>query len=355
MLRLFRRSWGSHAQPSAQPTRKDGVWEEQKSPGFQKRGTEVYVGNLPVDISEVEILYLLKDFSPLHVHKIQNGCKCFAFVDLGSVQNVALAVQKLNGTFFHQRKLYLNSSKNVFKRTQGVAGSTRELPVLEETSGEVSARSLACALPTARAGDIHTVEKPGTPIFAVPMEMRGSFLALLLRECFRDLSWLATICSASGEVGLLVTSVVPQTPFFWAMRITEALHKNMQTLFSSLAEAEERQPYLRDEAVQRGARGLAELQLGDRGCAWNRCWVLERVGAWAVIMFIDFGQTATVPVGSLRSLESDAFWTVPPLTQPFALEQGVLGSHQISHCILRGKVTGTLGLEPHILKFKEFK
>ena len=44
---------------------------------------------------------------------------------------------------------------------------------------------------------------------------------LLLRECFRDLGWLATIPSVSGEVGLLVTSTVPQTPFFWAMHITE--------------------------------------------------------------------------------------------------------------------------------------
>lgn len=44
---------------------------------------------------------------------------------------------------------------------------------------------------------------------------------LLLRECFQDLSWLATICNTGGEVGLLVTSIVLQTPFFWAMHITE--------------------------------------------------------------------------------------------------------------------------------------
>lgn len=54
-----------------------------------------------------------------------------------------------------------------------------------------------------------------------PVSPRGSFLVLLLRECFRDLSWLATLCHAGGDVGLLVTSIVPQTPFFWAMRITE--------------------------------------------------------------------------------------------------------------------------------------
>lgn len=44
---------------------------------------------------------------------------------------------------------------------------------------------------------------------------------LLLRECFRDLCWLATIHNIGGEVGLLVTSIVPQTPFFWAMHVTE--------------------------------------------------------------------------------------------------------------------------------------
>ena len=49
---------------------------------------------------------------------------------------------------------------------------------------------------------------------------RGSFLVLLLRECFRDLGWLATIHSIGGDVGLLVTSIVPQTPF-WAMHVTE--------------------------------------------------------------------------------------------------------------------------------------
>lgn len=45
----------------------------------------------------------------------------------------------------------------------------------------------------------------------------------------------------------------------------------MQALFSALAEAEERQPYLQDSAVRRGTRGLAEYHLGDYGPAWNRC------------------------------------------------------------------------------------
>lgn len=53
-----------------------------------------------------------------------------------------------------------------------------------------------------------------------------------------------------------------------------------------------------------------------------RCWVLDRVDSWAVVMFIDFGRSATIPVQSLRSLDSDDFWTIPPLTQPFMLEKG---------------------------------
>lgn len=53
-----------------------------------------------------------------------------------------------------------------------------------------------------------------------------------------------------------------------------------------------------------------------------RCWVVDRVDSWAVVMFIDFGQLATIPVQSLRSLDSDDFWAIPPLTQPFMLEEG---------------------------------
>uniref|UniRef100_A0A8D0PF88 Tudor domain containing 10 n=1 Tax=Sus scrofa TaxID=9823 RepID=A0A8D0PF88_PIG len=344
---VFGRSWNSsHFRPSAQLFEKNGVMEEQKSPRFRKRETEVYVGNLPLDISEEEIRCLLKDFNPLHVHKIQNGCKCFAFVDLGSMQKVALAIQELNGRLFHKRKLYVNSNRRSPKKSPDVAEQPQELPVLEKASGQGFARTTACAQFTPKAsGDACVPEKPRTSVFAVPMEMRGSFLVLLLRECFRDLGWLATIHGIGGEVGLLVTSIVPQTPFFWAMHVTETLHQNMQALFGALAEAEEQQPYLHDLAVRRGTRCLAEYHLGEYGRAWNRCWVLDRVDSWAVVMFIDFGRSATIPVQSLRSLDSDDFWTIPPLTQPFMLEKGVLSSYQVIHHILKGKITGALNLE----------
>uniref|UniRef100_A0A8C0ZUK2 RRM domain-containing protein n=1 Tax=Castor canadensis TaxID=51338 RepID=A0A8C0ZUK2_CASCN len=317
------RSWSSQAfLPSTKLFGRNRVLEEQKFPGLKKRETEVYVGNLPLDVSEEEILYLLKDYNPLHVCRIQSGCKCFAFVDLGSVEKVALAIQELNGKLFHRRKLFVNINKSLPKRTPSaglVWSFTHSLPLSP------------CSFP------------------------RGSFLVLLLRECFQDLSWLALIHSIQGEAGLLVTSTVPQTPFFWAMHITETLHQNMQTLFSTLAEAEEQQPFLDESAVQRGARGLAEHHLGDYGSAWNRCWVVDRVDSWAVVMFIDFGQSATIPVQSLRSLDSDDFWTIPPLTQPFMLEKDIFNSHQGVHRILKGKITGALNSEVHILKFEEFK
>ncbi|XP_070323521.1 tudor domain-containing protein 10 isoform X1 [Odocoileus virginianus] len=350
-------SWSSSDfRPSAKVFGENGVLEEQKSPKFKKRETEVYVGNLPLDISEEEIRCLLKDFSPLHVHRVQNGCKCFAFVDLGSMQKVALAIQALNGKLFRKRKLYVNSSNRSPKRTPDVTERPQELLISEKASAQGFAGTTACPQLTPKAsGEPCETEKPKTSFFAVPMEMRGSFLVLLLRECFRDLGWLATIPSVSGEVGLLVTSTVPQTPFFWAMHITETLHRNMLALFSALAEAEEQQPYLHDSAVRRGARGLAEYHLGSHGPAWNRCWVLDRVDSWVVVMFVDFGRSATIPVQSLRALDSDDFWTIPPLTQPFMLEKGILSSNQVIHCILKGKITGALNLESHILKFEEFK
>ncbi|XP_061260735.1 tudor domain-containing protein 10 isoform X1 [Bos javanicus] len=346
----------SDFRPSAKVFGENGALEEQKSPKFKKRETEVYVGNLPLDISEEEIRCLLKDFSPLHVHRVQNGCRCFAFVDLGSTQKVALAIQALNGKLFHKRKLYVNSNNRSPKRTPDVTERPQELLISEKASAQGFAGTTACPQLTPKAsGEPCETEKSKTSFFAVPMEMRGSFLVLLLRECFRDLGWLATIPSISGEVGLLVTSTVPQTPFFWAMHITETLHQNMQALFSALAEAEEQQPYLQDSAVRRGTRGLAEYHLGDYGPAWNRCWVLDRVDSWVVVMFVDFGRSATIPVQSLRTLDSDDFWTIPPLTQPFMLEKGILSSNQVIHRILKGKITGALNLESHILKFEEFE
>ena len=75
------------------------------------------------------------------------------------------------------------------------------------------------------------------------------------------------ITGEGREVGLLVTSTVPQTPFFWATHITETLQQNMQALFSALAEAEQQQAYQHNLAVRHRTRGLAECHLGDSGPA----------------------------------------------------------------------------------------
>ena len=50
--------------------------------------------------------------------------------------------------------------------------------------------------------------------------------------------------------------------------------------------------------------------------------MLDRADSWVVVMFVEFGRSATIPVQSLRTLDSDDFWTIPPLTQPFMLEKG---------------------------------
>lgn len=44
---------------------------------------------------------------------------------------------------------------------------------------------------------------------------------LMLRDCYKDLSWLAVIAKTYGDVGLLVTDCLPQTPYFWAIHLTE--------------------------------------------------------------------------------------------------------------------------------------
>ncbi|XP_048212527.1 tudor domain-containing protein 10 [Perognathus longimembris pacificus] len=338
--------------PSAKLLGKNEVLEEQQFPGCKKRETQVYVGNLPLDVSEEEILSLLKDYNALQVCRIQNGCKCFAFVDLGSMENVALAIQELNGKLFHGRKLFVNTNKRAHRRTPNVAQGPRELQALETSFGGETA---ACTQLTPTESFDPCEREKLREALTVPVEMRGSFLTLLLKECYQDLSWLALIPSVQGKVGLLVTNTVPYTPFFWAMNITEALHQNMQMLFSTLADIEEQQPFLRESAVHRGTRCLAEHHLGDHGSAWNRCWVVDRVDSWAVGMFIDFGQLATIPVQSLRSLDSDDFWTIPPLAQPFMLEKDIFPLHLGVYQILKGKITGALNSEVHILKFEELK
>ena len=86
-----------------------------------------------------------------------------------------------------------------------------------------------------------------------------------------------------------MTSTVPQTPFFWAMHITETLQQtlhvqqNMQALFSALAEAEQPQTYLHDLAVQHRTRGLASTTwaITDQPRTGAGCWTTWTPGQWS--------------------------------------------------------------------------
>ncbi|KAM5295294.1 tudor domain-containing protein 10, partial [Glossophaga mutica] len=78
-----------------------------------------------------------------------------------------------------------------------------------------------------------------------------------------------------------------------------------------------------------------------------RCWVVATVDMQAVVVVIGFGQAAAIPVEPLRSLDNDDFGPIPPLTQPFTLEKGILSSNQVIHHVLKGKITGALNLEKY--------
>ena len=92
--------------------------------------------------SEKEIRWLLQDLSPLHVQRVQNGCKCFAFVDLGSVHKAALAIQVPNGRHCHKRKLYVNSNNRSPKRAPDVTERPQALPIPEKPPAQRFAEPL---------------------------------------------------------------------------------------------------------------------------------------------------------------------------------------------------------------------
>ncbi|XP_013919445.1 PREDICTED: tudor domain-containing protein 10, partial [Thamnophis sirtalis] len=153
------------------------------------------------------------------------------------------------------------------------------------------------------------------------MEMRSSFLSHMLNSCFGDATWLRSVVSATGEVGLLVTDTLPLMPYFWAIVLNEECCKSMEKLFTALAKAECGLGFLAKGEVQRGTRCLAQCDIGDGGSAWNRCWVLEPLGDLGVVFFLDFGRCASVPLNSLRKLDGEQFWEIRPLAQPFMLEE----------------------------------
>ncbi|XP_078534027.1 tudor domain-containing protein 10-like [Lissotriton helveticus] len=83
-----------------------------------------------------------------------------------------------------------------------------------------------------------------------------------------------------------------------------------------------------------------------------RCWEMEVIEELAVVFFVDFGRSATVLASSLRALENKTFWAIPPLTQPFMLQDGVFHTENIVGSILKGKINGLSPSESHILMLK---
>ncbi|KAK6471344.1 tudor domain-containing protein 10-like, partial [Huso huso] len=257
------------------------------------------------------------------------------------------AVSQLNSTLYQGRKLRVNTADPDFSDKRSSADKDTPKTQATPTGAGVPKHStqiftLPFSPPYVLASLAPDPRKPSkdqsTPlsgvtvredrrrfVYAVPTEMRGCTLVHVLRDCFGELVWLQSITELCGEVGLLLTETHPQTPFFWAIHLSEGAHADMLRLFTALAEAEEesRQPFLTKSDVYRGKRCLAELiqTEGEEG-AWNRAWVQDVVGMFAVVFFVDFGTTATIPVMSLRALEDEAFWKIPPLAQPFMLEQG---------------------------------
>lgn len=329
----------------------------RNSAGVIKSETEVFVGNLPIDTTEEDITQLFEGFAIKHIKKVNNDQRCFAFVDVGCSGKVQEAVRKLNRTKYKQKTITVSITKATNQKRKETESTFQdeELPALEKVeeiicteslkNGSVNSEMLCCGSP-------FTVKEANSFGYAVPMEMRSALLLQMLKDCFLDLNWMASVTKPIGKAVVVVTDTVPKTPFFWAIHRSEETLANMHKLFSILAEAESKRPFLAKHNVKRGMRCLAECVLDESGeGAWNRCWILEVIGVHAVVLFVDYGHSAIVPVMSLRSLDDDTFWVIPPLSQPFMLQEDVFSFQRIIGRLLQGNITKAHTDEPHILRF----
>ncbi|XP_025029379.1 tudor domain-containing protein 10 isoform X1 [Python bivittatus] len=308
------------------------------------RKKEIYVGNLPLDIKEEEIAILFKNFGIRSVKKHHSSFKSFAFLEMVSPEAAQLAVQLLNGHPVKGQLITVAFSES--RKPHELPKASAQMPELEM----IPYREFGPP-----GGDPY-LSPPLNPrvFYAVPMEMRSSFLLHVLNDCFGDARWLLSVANVVGDVGLLVTDTFPLTPYFWAIVLGEERLQTMQRLFSALAEAETQLPFLAKQDVRRGIRCLAECNIGEEGSAWNRCWVLDTLENVAVVFFVDFGHCANIPLSSLRKLEGDEFWQIRPLAQPFVLEEDVFSPQVIRRQILEGKVKGPFQGEVNRKKKKYF-
>ncbi|KYO39917.1 tudor domain-containing protein 10 isoform X2 [Alligator mississippiensis] len=334
----------------APPHKKKGKPEQPKSWGASRKDCEAQGGKPLPDVTEEDVLLWLKDFNPQHVKRGQPGFKSNVPVGFSCPEQAQCMVQPLGNC----TRILGNTDMGNSMRGMAWPRSQLEMPALEKIpEGELGLSSgigPQHLLQPQQQTAPHAVKHEQVR-YAVPMEMRGSFLVLMLRDCYKDLSWLAVIAKTYGDVGLLVTDCLPQTPYFWAIHLTEERHLHMQQLLGALAQAEKQQPYLAKQKVKRGTRCLAQCVLGADSRAWNRCWVLDKVEDLAVVFFVDFGCSATIPVSSLRQLDDDDFWAIWPLAQPFMFQKAILPPRCIVQQVLRGEVVGPSPTEPHILQF----
>ncbi|XP_053224683.1 tudor domain-containing protein 10 isoform X3 [Podarcis raffonei] len=318
-----------------------------RHPGsFKKKESELFVGNLPLDIKETELALAFREFGVKTVKKHKTTFTSFGFLELASADMVKLAIKRMNGSLVHGRRITVAVAED--RRAREPTNTDTEMPDLEPIPSEETGPK--CDL--SPKANMQTLDSPKLKVlYAIPMEMRTLFLLQMLADCFKDVGWLFSIAKVVGKAALLVLDTVPQTPFFWAIHLTEECHQAMRMLFGALAESESCAPFLTKKEVQQGTRCLAECIVGDEGYAWNRCWVVEKVEDLAVVFFVDFGRSATVPLNSLRKLDRDDVWAIKPLAQPFALQEEVFPPQLMMRKILEGKVVGPLQTEQHILKF----
>ncbi|XP_078288060.1 tudor domain-containing protein 10-like [Rhinoraja longicauda] len=312
--------------------------EIKKTAGLKKN--ELYIGNLPSDTTEDQIMQLFAAFEPVRVRRIASGLKCYAFVDLGTPQNVMLAVSHLNNTIYSGRRLIVRDLVKPRSCEIPVELLDQELPPLEKIDKDSDEDTGTLPCPG------RTRDRSETS-YAVPLEMRSLLQMEMLSSCFKNTEWIVEISKVRGEVGLMVMETFPQMPFFWAVNLTPETYMKMCQLFNALSVVTQDQPFLKKGEVQRGRRCMAEYP-GDFG-DWNRCWIVDVVKSKVVLLYVDSGNTACVPAAAVKALDDDKFWVVPPLVQPFVLHQGksahrrstrVLGNQKMDGTILKGNVIG---------------
>lgn len=77
---------------------------------------KLYVGNIPLEYGESELLQLFSEYAPLHIHLIANHAtgthKGYCFIDVQSAEIVAAAVAEMHGQEIKGQRLQVSSAKS---------------------------------------------------------------------------------------------------------------------------------------------------------------------------------------------------------------------------------------------------